>query len=372
MADARPLRVLFVISSLEPGGSEGQLAELAARGHPALIDATVATLYPTTSRRHSDRLAARGIAVHVLSGGGGRARGFAAAARRLPGLARALRPDVVYAWLEEAATVAVPVARALRIPVVVSRRNVCGSSVERYAPLRIAIRRIEAAAQLVTANSEAVREEAIRRGIAAERIRVVLNGHEDAPPLDAPPDGPVRLGYLAHLRAEKGHLRLLAALERLPADADWHADLAGAGPQEAAVRREIADRGLGAHVSLVGSVADARAFWTERHIGVLLSDHEGSSNTLIEAAMAGRPLVATDVGGNPSVVAPEAGILVPLDDLGATAAALARLIADPALRAEMGAAAHRQAVERFSMDRFVEGHVAALRGVADGCRPFTP
>jgi glycosyltransferase involved in cell wall biosynthesis len=373
MADARALRVLFVISSLEPGGSEGQLTELAARAHPERVDATVATLYPTTARRHLDRLAARGVAVHALSGGRGRARDLASAARRLTGLARGLRPDVIYAWLEEAATVAVPVARALRIPVAVSRRNVCGSSVERHAPLRVAIQRIEAAAQLVSANSDAVREEAIRRGIAAERIRVVLNGHVSLPPLAAPPDGPVRLGYLAHLRAEKGHLRLLAALERLPADADWHADLAGSGPEEAAVRRQIADRGLGDRVSLVGTVSDARAFWVDRHVGVLLSDHEGSSNTLIEAAMAGRPLVATDVGGNPSVVAPEAGILVPLDDPAATAGALTRLIADPRLRADMGAAAHRQAAERFSMERFVEGHLAALTSVADGgCRPLTP
>jgi glycosyltransferase involved in cell wall biosynthesis len=235
---------------------------------------------------------------------------------------------------------------------------------ERYAPLRMLIRRIEASARIVTANSDAVRDEAIRRGIDADRIRVVLNGLEALPPLEMPPAPPVRLGYLAHLRAEKGHLRLLGALARLRPELDWRADLGGSGPLEGAVRARIDELGLAERVSLLGSVSDARDFWTERHVAVLLSDHEGSSNTLIEAAMAGRPLVATDVGGNPAVVTPGTGMLVPPDDPAAIAGALDHVIADAQARAAMGANGHQQAAERFSLERFVNGHVAALAEAA--------
>lgn len=357
----RPLRVLFVISRLEPGGSEGQLTNLLVRVHPQRIEAAVATLYPTTSRQHLDPLAMRGVLVHDLSYEGGRTQGFAVALGRLPGIVRTLRPDVIYAWLEEAATVAVPVARSFGIPVVVSRRNVCGASFERYPLARVVIRRIEAAATLATANSEAVRDEAIRRGIARDRIRVVLNGHEELPPLPEPAAASVRLGYLAHLRPEKGHIRLLEALERLPPNLDWHADLAGGGPLEAEVRAEVQRRGLADRVSLVGVIEDSRAFWADHHVAVLLSDHEGSSNTLIEAAMAGRPLVATDVAGNQNVVAPGGGLLVPLDDSDAIAATIMRIASDRGLRATLGAQAHEQAVARFSMQQFVDGQVAALQ-----------
>jgi glycosyltransferase involved in cell wall biosynthesis len=371
MLDDRPLRVLFVTSALEPGGSEGQLTELVARAHPELVHATVATLYATRSRRHLDRLETSSVPVYALAEGDSRRwQRVASATRRLPSLLRAVRPDVVYAWLEEAATVTVPVARAMRIPVVVSRRNVCGSSMERYPPLRAAIRRVEASAQLVTANSEAVRDEAIHRGIASERLRIVLNGHDLLPALEPPPAPPVRLGYLAHLRPEKGHLRLLEVLARLPRHLDWHADLAGSGPLQTAVREQVATLGLGDRVSLLGAVSDVRGFWADRHVAVLLSDHEGSSNTLIEAAMAGRPLVATDVSGNRSIVTRGTGVLVPLDDPGAGAASLAELIADPGLRASMGAAAHEQAAERYSMDRFVAGHVAVLHSAAQGSRSW--
>ena len=361
MATHRPLRVLFVISRLEPGGSEGQLTNLVLRAHPEQIEATVATLYESRSRQHLGPLLEHGVAVHALSTADGRTRGLGVALARLPRLVRALAPDVIYAWLEEAASVAIPVARWLRLPVAVSRRNVCGSAHERHAPVRFAIRRIEAAATLATANSVAVRDEAVRRGIARERIRVVPNGHEALAPLDEPPTPPVRLGYMAHLRAEKGHLRLLGALEHLPETLEWRADLAGIGPLEDMLRDQIAHRGLSDRVSLVGAVEDPRAFWADHHVAVLLSDHEGSSNTLIEAAMAGRPLLATDVAGNPDVVAPGGGLLVPLDDSAAIGAAIAGLASDTGRRATLGAQAHRQAVERFSMQSFVAGHVAALK-----------
>ncbi|MBA2505533.1 MAG: glycosyltransferase, partial [Thermoleophilaceae bacterium] len=226
---ARPPRVLFVIPRLEPGGSEGQLTELVLRAHPDRLQSTIATLYPTASRRHLDRLTEHGVPVHVLSGGRGRTRALGGALARLPGLIRSSGADVVYAWLEEAAAVAVPSAKLRRVPVAVARRNVCGSSLERHAPLRIAIRRIEASAAVVTANSRAGAEEAVRRGIDPPRVRVVPNCHEPLPALPQPAGPRVRLGCMAHLRPEKGHARLLEALALLPEELDWRADLAGSG-----------------------------------------------------------------------------------------------------------------------------------------------
>jgi glycosyltransferase involved in cell wall biosynthesis len=357
-----PLRVLFVISRLEPGGTEGQLTNLILRAHPERIEARVATLYPTSARDHVDPLVRHGVTVQPLSAQRGRARALSLAFSRLPGLVRAFQPDVVYAWLEEAATVAIPVARSLRVPVAVSRRNVCGSAFERYALPRVTIRRIEAAAAVATANSEAVRDEAVRRGISAARIHVVPNGHDPVTRLDEPPAPPVRFGYLAHLRAEKGHLRLLDALEQLPAQLDWRADLAGTGPMEGHLRAEIARRRLDHRVALVG-VANSRAFWADHHVAVLLSDSEGSPNTLIDAALSGRAIVATDVPGTADVVG-GAGMLVPLDDSATIAAALARVGSDGRHRAALGRQAHLQAVQRFSMQRFVDGHVAALSEAA--------
>jgi glycosyltransferase involved in cell wall biosynthesis len=353
--------VLFVIGNLDPGGSEVQLVELLERSHAVRLRASVAVLKPASDDRLTKRLCAPGIVPTVLSPAGGR-RVIADvnAARRISGIIRSLRPAAVYAWLEEAALVAVPVARAQGIPSIVARRNVCGSSMERFLPLRLAMRRAERLATIVTANSGAVVQAAIRRGISADQLRLVENGHPPAPPLPMPAGPEVAMGYVANFRSEKGHMRLIEALTRVRTATPWRIDLAGNGGLADEVITEVRRRGLERKVLMVGPIDDPRAFWREREAAALLSDYEGSPNALIEAAMAGRPLVGTDSGGTLDVVAPGTGFLVPLDDPDRTASALERLIGDRELRERMGAAAHRHVVERFSVERFVEGHIAAI------------
>ena len=86
-------------------------------------------------------------------------------AGRLLGLFHRLSPDVLYPWLEQASAATAPVAYALRTPVVIGRRNVSGIGAERWSPVRRGIWAIERMAPIVTANSEAVVEAAVRRGI---------------------------------------------------------------------------------------------------------------------------------------------------------------------------------------------------------------
>ena len=353
-------RVLFVIGALDRGGGETQLVALVERLHPERVEATIATLGLAADPLLRERLRARGVRHIVLGGRGPRAKRMVALGPSLLVALRVFRPDLVYAWLEQAAAIAAPAARAYRIPVAVARRNVSGPYTQWPRPVVDGIARAERLAAVVTANSEAVACEAVARGIAPERIRVVPNGHEVSPPLMFPPDDAgVALGYVAGFRAEKGHHRLVEALSHVRAGRPWHVDLAGDGPLRERIAEEVRARGLGDRVRFTGGFSDARAFWAERHVGVLLSDHEGLPNALIEAAMAGRPVVGTDVGGMPEVVGP-GGFVVGADDPAATGAALAQLIDDAALRTRLGAAAHRHAAERFSMAQFVAGHHSAI------------
>ncbi len=75
--------------------------------------------------------------------------------------------------------------------------------------------------------------------------------------------------------------------------------------------------------------------------------------SLIEAAAAGRPAVASRVGGVPEVVTEETGILFPPGDELALAEAVAGLASNPALRAELGSNARRRALERHSIPRLL-------------------
>jgi len=359
------MRALFVISTLGRGGSEGQLVELLARIHPAPVAATVATITTTHDRRHAERLLACKVPHVVLApGGGSRLRRSAAAALRLVRLLRRLRPDVVYARGEYPTLLVVPLARLHGIPVMVARRNTGSAALT--APLDRAARWIEARAMLVTVNSVAVLEEAQRLGVPRERLRLVRNGHDPGPSSPPPPSGEeVRLGYVARLWPGKGHRPLLQALREVRANAQWRVELAGTGPLLEELRAEVREQGLAERVRFLGVVDDIPRFWQERSACLLLSESESSSNAVIEAGLAGRPLVVTDNAANRELVTPGSGIFVRDDDVGEMARRLEEIIDDAELREHLGRRA-RQSMQRFEMERMVAGHLDALEECCRG------
>jgi glycosyltransferase involved in cell wall biosynthesis len=355
-----PKRVVFAIGGLGLGGSERQLMQLISTAHPKRIEASVLTFSTTCDPGHAQRLRNIGVELIQLSPASGpRPIRPAVAVPRTLGALRRLRPDLVYPWLEEASATVTPPARALGIPVVIGRRSVCGSPAERWAFFRLPIRWAERRAVLVTGNSEAVLEEAVARGISRERLRLVRNGHPPVDPLP-PPSGPtVALGYLANYRPEKGHARLLAALDLVRARTPWRVDLVGSGPLRERVAAEIAERGLAERVDAGGPITDIRGFWAKHDVALLLSDNEGSPNALIEAALLGRPLVGTDGGGTREIVSPDGGLLVSPDPR-EIAAALTSLIDDPRLRVRLGEGARRHALAQHDLKASVEGHLAVI------------
>ncbi|HET6865334.1 MAG TPA: glycosyltransferase [Solirubrobacteraceae bacterium] len=361
-ADGDPLpRVLFVIGSLEPGGSESQLVALLERIHGVHVDARLATMVHATDHRLAERIRAAGVPLVVLGPERNRAARLVRSTTRLARLIRSARPDLVYPWLEQSALLAAPVARVLGVPVMIARRNVSGPYVERPRPIVAAIHAAERLGVLATANSDAVAAETVRRGIPPARVRVIPNGYQTGSSSPLPGDEVVILGYVARMRPEKGHRRLFGALAATETDTPWRVDLAGDGPLQDEIKADARRLGLNGRVRFLGAVHDVPSFWGGCDAGLLLSDHEGSPNALIEAAGMGRPVLATAVGGIPEFVDDEVGILVSPDDPAGLVAALRRLIEDRALRERLGAAARRRVADRFSMERFVEGHCAAMR-----------
>ena len=117
------------------------------------------------------------------------------------------------------------------------------------------------------------------------------------------------------------------------------------GPDMAALLR---DAGLGERLRLLGYRDDVAALMAAADIFVLPSHFEGLPMSVIEAMLTGLPVVATNVRGPREQVVPEVtGLLVPPGDAPALAGALERLVADPALRAAMGAAGRARAMERY-------------------------
>jgi glycosyltransferase involved in cell wall biosynthesis len=129
--------------------------------------------------------------------------------------------------------------------------------------------------------------------------------------------------------------------------------IVGDGELRDALEQQVSSLGLGQTVRFLGFREDLSSILAGSDMAVLSSDNEGTPVALIEAAAAGRPAVATAVGGVADIVADSTGILVASGDVPALADALLRLARDRDARERMGLAAREHVCERFAAGRLV-------------------
>jgi len=174
----------------------------------------------------------------------------------------------------------------------------------------------------------------------------------------------VRLLFVGRLRYYKGLNYLVDALRAIP-----RAQLVvvGAGPMERAWRSLAQELGVAERVVFVGEVSDAElpGYYAAADIFVLPASErsEAFGAVQLEAMAAGKPVVCTELGTGTSFVNvnEETGLVVPARDAPALASAINRLIADPMLRARMGAAGRARVLAEFTLDKMVE-RVMAVYG----------
>jgi glycosyltransferase involved in cell wall biosynthesis len=166
--------------------------------------------------------------------------------------------------------------------------------------------------------------------------------------LGVAPGEPLAL-YAGRVTADKGLLVLAAALERVPS---LHLAVAGDGEALPELRRRAARL---PRLHLLGQVSPDEVAPLLAAADLFVHPSccaEGLPSSILEAAAAGLPVVATPQGGTVEVIpSPAHGLLVPPGDPGALAEALSRLAGDPALRARLGAEALGLVSERFGWER---------------------
>ena len=225
--------------------------------------------------------------------------------------------------------------------------------------------------------SQAVARILMAGGVAARQVTLIPDGVEPpsggSPPLPSTTIrtssggyrqvGPAPIVLCAAAFADhKGHRHLLEAwrlIEARGVPGELH--LAGKGEREADLRAQAA--GL-RRVKFLGWIDDLPTRWAGVTLAVLASVEEGLGSVLIEAQLAGVPVVATTAGGIPDVVAHGfSGLLVPPGNPVALADALERLLRHPAERARLANGAVRQA-QGFLAEIMVAKHLALYRELA--------
>ncbi|MDI3256772.1 MAG: glycosyltransferase family 4 protein [Kyrpidia sp.] len=221
-------------------------------------------------------------------------------------------------------------------------------------------RRITRHNAAVIAVSGYMRNQLVNYGVPQERIRVIYNGVD----IDTGPEAMARsrpggseavLGVAGRFSEEKGHRWLIEALGRLRLDRPWRCLLAGDGPLEAELKKAVRDMGLDSRVTFLGHVNPIVPFYRNVDVVVVPSRSEALSYTAIEAMAAGKPVVASRVGGLPEVVRDgETGFLVPYGDTDRLTEAIARVVQNPALAKSFGAKGRLLYESRFTLDHMMD------------------
>ncbi|GAA2895308.1 glycosyltransferase [Streptosporangium fragile] len=356
--------VAFLIGHLGMGGTQRQLSLLARELRGRGVEVHVLLL--SKDGPHEPELRAAGVGVHHLGftrrpprprAAAENARAFA----RLVGLLRRLRPDVLHAFLREGYVLGAPAARLAGVPVTVAgRRN--QSRLERR---RRWLRPLEGALNLivdhVAVNAAALAEDAhTADGVPTRKLSVIYNGLP-APAFDPVEPEQVDTAFpvvvcVARLSPEKGHRVLVeAAADLARRGRPCTFVLVGDGPERGRLEGRV--DASGADVRFAGVRGDVRGFLARADVVVLPSLSEGLSNAVMEAMAAGRPVVATAVGGTAELLG-DRGILVPAADPQALADGIARLLDDPVLAASLADAALAWARKNLGLDVMVDAHLA--------------
>jgi glycosyltransferase involved in cell wall biosynthesis len=199
-------------------------------------------------------------------------------------------------------------------------------------------------------------------GLAAGSVRVIPNAVADVELRSVPRvAGGIVIGGIGRLQAEKRFDLLIRAGAQLPGVA---LVLVGDGPERPALEALVGELGVRDRVHFVGWRPGARDYLTSFDVFALPSRLESFGLVLLEAGLAGLPVVACRVGGVPEVVADgESGILVEPDDLPGLATALRALIDAPGLRESFGARGRLRALA-FSPDEMARRYEALYRELA--------
>lgn len=362
MADEAP-HVVHVIDELPPDGAERLLADL-LRHRSSRFRFSVVCLVGEGALAKDIR--ALGVPVTVM----GRKGPFdPALLLRLVRWFRRERVQVVHTHLFTADSYGRVAARLAGVPAVFSTAHntvVCEGTVKKSVHWALSW----ISTRVVACTEEVGRVMRSQDHLPASRLTVIPNGIDIGRFAGASgegvraelgiPDGTLLIGVVGRLHPQKGHTDLFAALTLLREKGLTPTCLiVGSGASRDELEQAVASARLGDQVRFLGQRSDVPRLLAALDVLAMPSRWEGLPIALLEAMAMALPIVATRVSGVPDVIADgDNGLLVEAQQPPALAAALGRVLTDPALRARLARRALETVHERYDVRRTAAGYEA--------------
>lgn len=357
MTDKGRTTIWYLIGSLQVGGANRTLVDLANGLDPDRYDVTIWTILTENPLAEDldDAITHRSLDAcgkYDLS-----------AVVRFCRMTRCHCPDILQSFLFFDNTLArlagvlssVPIVSGVRaVPTQPSRLR---TTVDRFT-IGVVTR--------VVSNSEAGRNLAIDRGAPPDQVSVIPNGRDIETFASATPVSDLReslnipsdarlVGTVGRLIRRKGHFDLLDAWVTVRADhPDTHLLMIGDGLAREPLDVRAASADVADSVHFLGFRDDVPALLSMLDLFVFPSHFEGLPGALIEAMASGLPIVATDAVGNDELITDEeTGLLVPVEDPDALGAVMTDVLADETLANRLSVRAQQVASEQYSIERMV-------------------
>lgn len=363
-------RILQIIPTLDRGGAERQLTLLAANLPREEFDVHVCLL--TRSGPLVAELEAARVPVETI---GKSWKLDPLAWWNLRGHIASLAPRIVQTWLFAANCYGRSAAWAARVPIIVGGERCVDLWKAGY---ELAIdRTLAGVSRRIVVNSSGVQEFYEHQGIPSDKFVVIPNGASPppAPPADRelaraelrtelglPPNARI-IGLVGRLWPQKRHKDAIWAMDLIQCCRDdVHLLLIGDGPERWRLERYAEQVTVAGRVHFLGELGDVPRLLPLLDCLWLTSEYEGLPNAILEAQLAGTPVIATEIPGNTDLVEHDVtGLLIPLGDRAELAKKTMFLLDEPAVAARLAAAARERAMREFSVPRMVERYVTLYR-----------
>ena len=363
-------RILYLVGRLHTGGLERQLCYLLRTLDRELYKPAVAVWSHQEEDFHVPPIRALGIPIYSFSADTSRI----AKLRRFRRLASELNPEVIHSYNFYTNFAAYWGAEATGAVALGSIRNDFIYERQTVGPWLGSLSARWPGDQICNSELAAKNARASKSPFVPKRLYVVRNGLD----LDRfrnfplPAHRVIRILAVGYLLPQKRWDRLLKAASELKRKGiDCLIRIAGDGPLHQTLLRQARDLGVNDRVEFLGHADDIPALLADSSFLVHTADNEGCPNAVMEAMACARAVVSTDAGDVPFLVEDgKTGFVVRRDDLGALAARIQQLIADPGLCQSMGKAGRAKAEKEFGLDRFAEKTLDAYR--AAGWRASRP
>lgn len=369
------LIILYVIRSLEKGGTEDQLIALVRHVHRKTHQCHVFVLEP--GGRHESTLSDLCVSVH--SGGLKHSDIHRApwklifALWQLIKLTRHLRPQVVHSFLPLSTFMGAMAGRITRVPLNITSRRALATHQERHSILKLLDRFANQWSHYVTVNSKAVWKDTIQRDkIDPSKLQLIYNGLDTRPfesarsqrktmrrQLDVK-GNELLIISVANLISYKGHADLIqAAKQVIAAIPKSRFVLVGEdrGIQKC-LENQVKELGISDRVMFLGQRDDIPELLAASDLFVLSSHEEGFSNAVLESMAAGLPVVATDVGGNrEAILDGVTGRLVPSKDPDRLAEKMILVLDAPSIANTQGVEGRIRVNRMFPVEKMIDAHL---------------